>query len=195
MKSNEIVADARVSLVRNLKASLAEVKERLANAEAERDILLAHFSSGLAALHDFAQLPAGAPLRIIDGWNAILRNRTVSKLTSENISHLKAEYLASHGIVAEEKSPAPPLPFPPLSTWIVFDGSQANSYRSGAYRVTYTGGTGAHRADRMIVDYIHAAKLLGLDVSRITVETVDKSLAKKITDLGANVETPPPHGT
>ena len=198
MKSNEIVVDARVSLVRNLKSELAESKKRLAEVEAERDVLLAHFSLGLAALFDFAQLPSEAPFRIIDGWNAILHSRAVSKLTSEDISRLKAEYLAARGIVAPSADTPPSgscgeVPaMPPLSVWIVFDGTQANSYRSGAYRVTYTGGTGAHRADRMIIDYIHAAKLLGLDVSRITVETVDKAFAKKIADLGARVEAPHP---
>jgi rRNA-processing protein FCF1 len=76
---------------------------------------------------------------------------------------------------------------PPVSSWIVFDGKDANSYRAGVYRVTYTGGTGAHRADRMIIDYVNAAKVLGLDVSRIVVETADKGLSKRIISLGARV--------
>ena len=75
----------------------------------------------------------------------------------------------------------------PTITWIVFDGPEENSYRSGQYRVTYTGGTGPHRADRLILDYVHAVKLLGLDTSRITVETADKALVKRLTALGAQV--------
>ena len=75
----------------------------------------------------------------------------------------------------------------PLTCWIVFDGPEENSYRSGQYRVTYTGGTGPHRADRLILDYVHAVKLLGLDTSRITVETADKALVKRLTALGAQV--------
>ena len=184
MKSNDIFADARVMQVRELKAALAETKARLAKAESERDLLAAHFSLAMAALHDFESLAAGAELRIIDGWNAILRMKNVSKLSAEKISELKKEYLAKLGIL---EPAAESTDLPPVSTWIIFDGKDANSYRAGAYRVTYTGGTGAHRADRMIIDYVNAAKVLGLDVSRIAVETADKDLSKRITSLGAKV--------
>ena len=184
MKSNDIFADARVMQVRELKAALAEAKARLAQAEAERDLLVAHFPLGMAALHDFESLAAGEELRIIDGWNAILRMKNVSKLSSENISGLKKSYLTGLGI----SEPAPEgADLPPVSSWIVFDGKDANSYRAGAYRVTYTGGTGAHRADRMIIDYVNVAKVLGLDVSRVVVETADKDLSKRLTALGAKV--------
>ena len=110
--------------------------------------------------------------------------KNVSKLSSENISDLKKSYLTGLGI----SEPAPEgADLPPVSSWIVFDGKDANSYRAGAYRVTYTGGTGAHRADRMIIDYVNVAKVLGLDVSRIVVETADKDLSKRLTALGAKV--------
>jgi len=184
MKSNDIFADARVMQVRELKAALAETKARLAKAESERDLLAAHFPLGMAALHDFESLAAESELRIIDGWNAILRMKNVSKLSSENISDLKKSYLTGLGI----SEPAPEgADLPPVSSWIVFDGKDANSYRAGAYRVTYTGGTGAHRADRMIIDYVNVAKVLGLDVSRVVVETADKDLSKRLTALGAKV--------
>ena len=206
MTANGVIEEARVARVRELKAALAEAKERLVRVEEERDSLLAHFDLALVALHDFEGLGEGAQLQIIDGWNAILRHRNVSKLTSEEISKLKADYLANLGIVppsvcnpqpasAEGFSAASPHLSPLISyasplTWIVFDGSEANSYRSGAYRVTYTGGTGPHRADRLILDYVHAARILGLDTSRITVNTADKALAKKLTALGAQVFSP-----
>ncbi|MBR3922217.1 MAG: hypothetical protein IKJ45_03835 [Kiritimatiellae bacterium] len=184
MKPNDIFADARVMQVRELKAALAETKARLAKAESERDLLAAHFPLGMAALHDFESLAAESELRIIDGWNAILRMKNVSKLSSENISDLKKSYLTGLGI----SEPAPEgADLPPVSSWIVFDGKDANSYRAGAYRVTYTGGTGAHRADRMRIDYVNVAKVLGLDVSRIVVETADKDLSKRLTALGAKV--------
>ena len=194
MTANDIIGDARVARVRELKTALAETKARLAQAEAERDALMAHFPLALAALKDFEEMPPDGALRIIDGWNVILRTRSVSKLTTEDISKLKAEYLASLGITPPDGAqPAQSAGLQsPVSTWIVFDGATENSYRSGAYRVTYTGGTGAHRADRLILDYIHAAKLLGLDVSRITVETADKALSKRLAELGANVNIPIP---
>ena len=188
-----ILAEARAAHVRELKAELAESKRRLADVEAERDTLLAHFSLGLAALADFAEMGPDATLRIIDGWNAILRMRSVSKLTSDEISGLKAEYLAARGIPphqtdGEVEKPEERPPLQRLETWIVFDGAVANSYRHGPYRITYTGGIGAHRADRMVTDYIRAAKVLGLDVSRITVETADKSFSGAVAALGAKAE-------
>jgi hypothetical protein len=218
--ANTIIEDARVARVRELKTALAAAKERLAQVEDERDSLLAHLDLALVALHDFEQLGEEAQLQIIDGWNAILRHRNVSKLTSEDISKLKADYLAGLGIVPPESAvsakpscqtldqrlnPQPATnegfgvagPTPPtlnvqhlIRIWIVFDGSEENSYRSGAYRVTYTGGTGPHRADRLILDYVHAVRTLGLDTSRITVDTADKALAKKLDTLGAKVFLP-----
>ena len=139
MTANTLIEDARVARVRELKTALAETKERLVRVEDERDSLLAHFDLALVALHDFEQLGKEAQLHIIDGWNVILRHRNVSKLTSEEISKLKADYLANLGIVPQ---PSTPNSQPTTLTWIVFDGSEENSYRSGAYRVTYTGGTG-----------------------------------------------------
>ena len=194
MTANSVIEEARVARVRELKTALAEAKERLVRVEEERDSLLAHFDLALVALHDFEQMGEGAQLHIIDGWNAILRHRNVSKLTSEEISQLKADYLVHLGIVPHP----PPLPPQPSThnsqrstpIWIVFDGCEENSYQSGAYRVTYTGGTGPHRADRLILDYVHAARILGLDTSQITVETADKALAKKLIALGAQLQNP-----
>ena len=282
MTANDIIGDARVARVRELKRELAAAKARVQEVESERDALKAHFDLALVALRDFEQLGPEGHLRIIDGWNAILRYRNVSKLTSEDISKLKAAYLADLGIEQPGRvfcglhslsltSPAEAGnggqtneagcgPFAlispaeagnggqaseagcgpsalissakgasedssvgegvsgvsicgrserermesagerggnrhlsattdqqPAFIWIVFDGSEENSYRHGSYRVTYTGGTGPHRADRLILDYVHAAKLLGLGTSRITVETADKTLAKKLESFGAVV--------
>lgn len=203
MTANDVVGDARVARVRELKAELAAVKARLAQAEADRDVLASHFELALVALRDFERAEPDGRLRIVDGWNVILRGRNVAKLSSEDISKLKAEYLAGLGIVrpvavkdaAESEAGATraavesaACDLPPLATWIVFDGPEENSYRSGAYRVTYTGGVGAQRADRLMLDYVHAAKLLGMDVSRITVDTADKTLAKRLVSLGAKVD-------
>ena len=189
MNSNDIIADARIMRLRELKSSLDDVKARLAKVTAERDMMSAHFSLGLAALHDFERLPDGAVFRIIDGWNAILRLRNVSKLAPEDISLLKKEYLAGLGIEPPPDAGATVCSgdLPPVTTWIVFDGKVANSYRCGGSRVTYTGGTGAHRADRMILDFVNAARVLGLDVSRMTVETCDKDLIRHVLSAGAKV--------
>lgn len=191
MNARGIIEDSRVAHIRELKVALADVKARLVRTESERDSLSAHFALALAALRDLEQIGAGGTLRIIDGWNSILRSRNVAKLTSEQISALKAEYLASLGITPPDSGGGDgcgSTALPALTTWIVFDGAEENSYRSGPYRVTYTGGTGPQRADRMILDYVHAAKILGMDTSRITVETADKTLAKRLKSYGAAVE-------
>ena len=187
MTVNDIIGDARNARARELKTALAEAKARLAEAEAARDALLSHFDLALAALHDFERLGPDGSFRIIDGWNVLLHCRNVSKLSSEEISKLKADYLASLGIVPH---PSPLTSHPSPLTWLIFDGPEENSYVSGAYRVTYTGGTGPQRADRLILDYVHAARLLGLDVSRLCVETADKTLMKKVEALGAKVSPP-----
>lgn len=184
MKANDIIADARMLHLRELKKALAATKERLQKAEAERDLLLAHFPLAMAALDDFKGLSPQQEFRIIDGWNAILRQRNISKLSSMDVSRMKKEYLASFGISSPDTER---MAASPICTWIVFDGEAANSYRSGEYRVTYTGGTGPHRADRMILDFVNAAKVLGLDVSRIAVETADKDLSKRLLAAGVKV--------
>ena len=77
MNVRGIVEDSRVARIRELKAELADAKARLVQAESDRDSLVAHFALALAALRDFEQIGEGGALRIIDGWNAILRFRNV----------------------------------------------------------------------------------------------------------------------
>ena len=192
MMANDIINSTRVARVRELKAELAATKTRLVQAEAERDSLIAHLHMAMMALHDFELLPQGVVFRIVDGWNAILRGRNVSKLAAEDVSRLKSEYLSSLGISppSADGEAQTVKPEKQVAVWLVFDGPEENSYRSGHYRVTYTGGTGPHRADRLILDYVRLVKLLGLSASRIVVETADKSLAKKLSECGAAVSIP-----
>ena len=112
---------------------------------------------------------------------------------SHSVSHSTPQPLThspSHPVSHSTPQPLNISASQPVTCWLIFDGPEENSYRSGAYRVTYTGGTGPHRADRLILDYVHAAKLLGLDTSRITVETADRALAKKAAAFGAEVKGP-----
>ena len=183
MTANQIIDFARIAHLRELNAELAKTKARLREIEQERDALMSHFNVALVALHDFCQLADGEPFRIIDGWNVVLRNRNVAKLKSSEVSNLKERGAERPVDAISEKE----CGSAPVREWIVFDGSDENSYRVGERRVTYTGGIGLHRADRLILDYIHAVRLLGLDTSRICVETADRDLAKKIVAFGATV--------
>ena len=63
--------------------------------------------------------------------------------------------------------------------WIVLDGPRQASIADGRIRITYTGGVGAHRADRFICDFLRMARLRG-DVKRIEVRTNDKDFRKDV---------------
>lgn len=53
-------------------------------------------------------------------------------------------------------------------------------------RVTYTGGVGAHRADKFICDFLRMARLRG-DLSLIEVRTNDKDFLKKVRRLRSGI--------
>jgi len=71
----------------------------------------------------------------------------------------------------------------------LFDGTEmhATAESDGRLRMGYTGGTGAHRADRMVCDYLRMRKILGLNHA-VTVVTDDKDFAKEAAALGAAVK-------
>ena len=176
MTANEIVADARMLKVRELKTALEKANQRAVRAESELDTLRAHFDLALAALADFSAMGAGGKMLIVDGWNSILKKRNTAKLPPEEVKRLKAAMLARvrASLDAGEFARA----------WVVFDGHDENSFADGALRISYTGGSGLHRADRLIFDFVHCAFLLGLDVSRLAVETSDKDVARKVAGFG-----------
>lgn len=187
MTANYIIDAARITRLRELNSELARVKSRLNAVEQEHNALTSHFDVALSALYDLRQLNVGEVFRIIDGWNVILRNRNVERLDASTVSRLKGDFLRRMGAErrdGDEANACVPLP---IRTWIIFDGSDEGSYVTGECRVSYTGGVGLHRADRLIADYVHAAKLLGLNQSRICVETADKELIKKVKSFGATV--------
>ena len=66
--------------------------------------------------------------------------------------------------------------------WIVFDGRHESCTAEGRLRVSYTGGEGPQRADRMICDFLRMARFSG-DISRIDVRTHDKGLLKAVDKL------------
>ena len=70
--------------------------------------------------------------------------------------------------------------------WIVFDGHEANGAVEGRLRVSYTGGTGAHRADRLVCDYLRMRKYAGAN-GNVAVATNDKDFRKEAERLGATV--------
>ena len=150
---------SRVARVRELKSEIERLKAENAALRDERDSLKAHFDLALLAATD---LKDGSPLEIWDGWNLVLGAQKAAKDRADLIAQATASG---------------------KRVWIVFDGHDENVHLLGAnVRVSYTGGTGEHRADRFIVDFVRMAKYLGLD-GKLTVRTNDKDFRKAVDRL------------
>ena len=175
MTSQQIMQDSHMTRMRALKDENARLREELSRACEERDSLLQHFALALLAARDAEQLPAGGTMLIVDGWNAILGSENVRGKSDtgwrEQLKSIVAKRLANS---------------PSDIAWIVFDGHEANGSTEGRLRISYTGGTGAHRADRLVCDYLRMRKLAGAN-GNVAVVTNDKDFRKEAERLGATV--------
>ena len=159
MSAQDVIMGSRVAHVRELKAEIEKLRDENAALRDERDSLKAHFDLALLAAMD---LRNGEALEVWDGWNLILGAKKEAKDRAE----LMAQAQASGRRV-----------------WIVFDGPDENVHLLGAnVRVSYTGGAGAHRADKLIVDFVRMAAYLGL-ADKVTVRTNDKDFRKAVDRL------------
>ena len=159
MSAQDVIMGSRVAHVRELKAEIERLKAENAALRDERDSLKAHFDQALLAAED---LKSGEPLEIWDGWNLILGAQKEAKDRADLIAQAKATG---------------------RRVWIVLDGPDENVHLLGAnVRVSYTGGTGAHRADKFICDFVRMAKYLGL-ADRVTVRTNDKDFRRTVRRL------------
>lgn len=159
MNAQSVMMDSRLTHVRELKSEVRRLQAELQAVRAEREALESHFALALAAAEDLKAIPAGAKLIIYDGWNLILGAHREAKDRAELVAQAQA-HLAAH---------------PDDRAWIVLDGPDPKSSVEGRLRITYTGGTGPHRADRLILDYVKMARLRGFTVP-IEVKTRDKDL-------------------
>ena len=180
MTTNDIINSARVAHVRELKTEVAHLKEELSQTRAELEAVRSHFALALAAARAGDEMPAGGSLLIVDGWNALLGS--ASLLTpaekrlkpSEKEACLEAivsDWLAAH---------------PSDRAWIVFDGARPDGRTEGRLRVTFTGGTGAHRADRFICDFLRMRRFVGASYP-VCVVTEDKDFRRDVQALGVEV--------
>lgn len=167
--------------VRELKADVARLKEELARACAARDSLDAHFALALAAARDADSLAADATLLIVDGWNVLLgasgirtpgARRDALAAKEDGLRRRVRAWLDSH---------------PTDRAWIVFDGPRINGVQEGRLRISWTGGTGDHRADRLVCDYLRMRRLVGATGGVVRVVTDDKDFRKLASGLGAEV--------
>lgn len=170
MSAQDVILGARVAHLRELKTEIEKLKAENARLRDESAALAHHFDLALLAAEDLRTLPPEGTLVILDGWNLILGAQKEAHNPDELIAQAK-DYLAAH---------------PSDRAWIVFDGPKENAFNDGRLRVSYTGGTGAHRADQFIVDFLRMALYRG-DLARVKVRTYDKDFRKTVRRIAPNV--------
>lgn len=169
MSSQDLMMLSRVVHVRELKAEISRLKAENSSLRDEMASLKAHFSLALTAMEDMRSVPDGGKTILVDGWNVILG--------AKKDAHSRGELLAKWRKHLEDN--------PGDFVWIVFDGPVENVENEGRLRVSYTGGTGPHRADRFICDYVRAVRYLGLP-GRIEVVSNDRDLLKSVSAIVAS---------
>ena len=162
MSAQDVIMGARVQHVRELKAEIEKLKAENAALRDKLGALKAHFDLALLAAQD---LKDGEPLEIWDGWNLILGAQKAAKDRDDLIAQAKASG---------------------KRVWIVFDGHDENVVLDGNVRISYTGGTGEHRADKFITDFVRMAAYLGL-ADKLSVRTNDKDFLKAVDSVGRYV--------
>ena len=162
MSAQDLILGARVAHLRELKTEGEKLKAVNAALRAEKDALEAHFTLALIAAEELAD----ARLELWDGWNLILGATKSARDRDELFAQARSK-------LAED---------PTLRIWIVFDGHDERVTNEERLRVSYTGGTGAHRADRFIVDFVRMAVYRGFG-DRVTVRTHDKDFRRQIANL------------
>jgi len=166
MSAQDIMLGARVLHIRELKTEIAKLKAENLSLRSELGALKSHFDMALLAAEDLKSLPEGGTLEIWDGWNLILGAKKEADDRDALIGQARR--------LLEER---------PLDrVWIVFDGPRESSSSEGRLRMSYTGGTGAHRADRFITDFVRMAAYLGL-AGRLRVRTNDKAFDAEVRRL------------
>lgn len=166
MNAQDVILGTRVAHVRELKAEIVKLKSECAALREENTQLKAHFDVALLAAVDLGNLQDDGRFIIVDGWNAVL-GATKLAADPKSLIGLYRRHLDEH---------------PSDFVWIVFDGHTENSITNGRLRVSYTGGTGQHRADRFICDFLRMAMFSGA-LSKIDVVTFDKDFLKQVKRL------------
>jgi len=160
-----------MSRIGALKDEVARLKAELARAREERDSLRQHFALALLAAQDAERIGPDGTMLIVDGWNAILGSENIGG-QRDRLAQLAKEWLASH---------------PADRAWLVFDGHEENGSAKGRLRISYTGGTGAHRADRLVCDYLRMRRYAGAG-GNVIVVTNDKDFRKEAERFGATTK-------
>ncbi len=175
MGAQDVILGARVLHLRELKTEVARLKAENTRLHDENAALHEHFALALLAAEDLRTLPPDGHFIVMDGWNLILGAHKDAQTPHALIAQAKA-HLATH---------------PADRIWIIFDGPKENVQNEDRLRISYTGGTGAHRADRLICDFVRMAWYRG-DASRLRVRTYDKDIRKTLSRVTGVAWTEPP---
>ena len=192
MTAQQIMQDSHLTRIRALRDEVTRLKAELARTSEELDCLRQHFALALLAAQDAERIAHGGALLIVDGWNAILGSVRLHGLAPRAEAN------------ADETSDKPPRQGPGWRkhlaaavqkwldgrpkdhAWIVFDGARASGKTKGRLRISYTGGSGAHRADRLVCDYLRMRQYSG-QKGCVIVVTNDKEFRFDAERLGAEV--------
>ena len=182
MKAQQIAMDARVAHVRELKAENAHLREELAAVRGELETVRRHFALALEAARDADAMPPGGSLMIVDGWNVLLGSDSLldpaeRHAPPEDMQRKLRDCVRSWLDRPDHAND---------SAWIVFDGSKAGGTTEPRLRTSWTGGTGRHRADRLICDYLRMRQFAGTTMDVLLV-TNDKDFRKEAEKLGARI--------
>lgn len=180
MNTQQVYLGARAAHVRELKSEVSRLTAELEAARTENALLRKNFALAMDAARWADEVPEGGRLVVVDGWNAILGSvRAVPPEALRLPNPQKVEALES---VLSAMLAASPLD----RCWLVLDGSTPSCSVSGRLRTTYTGGTGAHRADSFICDFLRA-RAISARALPVLVITSDKDFSRKAASLGAEV--------
>ena len=149
MNAQGMIFESRMTHIRELKAELEKLRRENAVLRDENSSLKSHLDLAILAAEELGK---GEAMEIWDGWNMILD----AKVEARNLDELVAMAKSRGGKV-----------------WIVMDGPRENVINEGNVRVSYTGGTGEHRADRFIIDFVRMARYIGR-ADQVSVRTNDK---------------------
>lgn len=165
MNTQDLMIGAKIAKARELRIENEKLRKENAALKSEMEALKAHFELALVAAKDLEK----GELELWDGWNLILGARKEAKDKLDLINQAKGK-VKGEGEAEQRK------------IWIVFDGKDENVIEEAGVRISYTGGEGAQRADRFIVDFVRMAKYLGLR-DKVKVRTNDKELLRKVSKL------------
>lgn len=177
MKANDVFMNSRVAHVRELKSEISALKADLASTRTELSELRSHFDFAVRAAVDATALGEDGECVIVDGCNQLLAAGRRGELApgaefrerrTALVEQVRGEFAGRNDVLA----------------WVVFDGPVESSVAEGNLRVSYTGGEGAQRADRHIVDFLHALRLGGAK-TKVVVITADNKLAEECERMGA----------